>query len=318
MISKCFAEFVEKIKAGQEDAFLILKDDNRFLRFVVTPFGKAKMIYGEYTYGNITEMCSPSSKLEVVAYYVDGYIYLVNQYIFDMYGYDVENDDNLPDKVVFFEAARKSKNSYIEKILLPKYLDGIPARTLEGTDVARAKAEARSRILLPKPDTSRNSQEASYYLTQNDFAQSLCGLVEANRLAWDKMEKYREAWSFIKAYSAKVEEFKQDPSITTEEERIMSNALNSIDAQNVRVEFCVNGKSTEVKMDPDLVLRHLNERDYFSKYNFTPRRAGEELFKVLDATDSRWDKSGKPLLTCDCIQKIMYGRNTIYERGANK
>ena len=201
---------------------------------------------------------------------------------------------------------------------MPKYRDGIPARTLEGTDVARAKAEARSRILLPKPDTSRNSQEASYYLTRNEYAQSLCGLIDANELAWDKMEEHREAWSFKKAYSAKVEEFKQDPSITTEEERIMSNALNSIDAQNVRVEFCVNGKSTEVKMDPDLVLRHLNERDYFSKYNFTPRKAGEELFKVLDATDSRWDKSGKPLLTCDCIQKIMYGRNTIYERGANK
>ena len=314
MENKSFIEFIEKIKSEQS-AFIIEKDDNQFLRFVVAPIGNAKMVYGEYSFGSPDNLCTPSSKLEVIAYVIDGYIYLVNQYIFGMYGYDVENDDNLPDKVVFFEAARKSKNCYLDKILLPKYLESLSAKDLGKGDIERARVDARRKILLPQKESHYNSYEPNYYLTQDEFASSLCGFVDANGLAWDKMEASQDGWRFLKAYNAKVEEFLRDPSTATDEERCMAEALRSIDAQNVRVEFCVNGKSAEIKMDPDLVLWYLNDRDYFSKYNFTPRKAGNELMKKLDVTDSRWDKSGKPLLTCDCIQKIMYGRNTIYERG---
>lgn len=61
---------------------------------------------------------------------------------------------------------------------------------------------------------------------------------------------------------------------------------------------------------PPVILKwKLLAKDYFSNYNFSPEKAGRDLFDHLGI-----DPYGG-LLRCDKISKITYGKKTLFEKG---
>ena len=74
------------------------------------------------------------------------------------------------------------------------------------------------------------------------------------------------------------------------------------------VEFELNGKKATGKIPIHRLQRNLIACDYFSNYDFDTTKNGKQIFEVLNATDSKWDKSGKETISCKSISKITYGR----------
>ena len=52
----------------------------------------------------------------------------------------------------------------------------------------------------------------------------------------------------------------------------------------------------------------------FWDFDFCVTMRGDDVIKTLEIATNRWNDDGRPLLTCEHITKITYGKKVLYEK----
>lgn len=308
---KLIDDFAEKVLNENGFFKIIIKEISGMKKnyyFVQGNFGKARYIYGTYSYRD--DVFYSDLKMEVVAIISDKTIYIVNKFFFDLYMDDVE----LPKNIKFFDSALQEKNAYIKDIVFPEFykkLDTTEAK--KDVDVAWCKEKARNYLL------SLNPQKIDFQIDkifdERDLVNILCGFSDVEKEAYTKLEAKKEWYIKKKAENEMILELIHSKRVVEDWELKIADGLKSVDAKTVTIYFQLNGNVSSAKITPMQIIRVLINNDNFSSYDFATCSQGENLIKTLGAGNSPY--SDKPLLTCKQINKITYGRKELYNKENN-
>lgn len=301
-------KFEENILEKQETSFKIANGD-RYYHFVQVPVGSAYYIYGEYSwYNNSFSRLDLNYKL--VAIVKESVIYIVDRLFFDLYSTE---EISIPKTIKSFNDFWKEINEYVTNEVFPKFYEKL--KIDEVTDdklYCNCQQTARNYMLsntsLEEKIIKDYFSSLSEFLTEQDAADIICDIVNVDNYALEKLEKEKENWVFTKATVDKIIACTKDPKIIESWELDIIDALNGINAKTVNVEFTLNWKTALGKMEPDIIIRNLKNKNNFWRYDFVTTKQGEELMLRLNASSNKDEN----VLTCENISKITYKRKELY------
>lgn len=257
--------------------------------------------YSSSCYSDIRE------KPELVAIKSGEKVYIVNEYLLDLL-----REKILPQNIVIFSEFVEEKNEDIKSVIFEEFYRALNVCEIEVEDMVGCKKEARQ-ILLSK-NQCVESRKIEAMFTAQEIADSLCGMMDLEAEAKKRLSEDKNLWLKQKAYDVQLQKFVENQEGVEPYELKIADAIRSVEAKMLTVEFELNGKKATGKIPIHRLQRNLIACDYFSNYDFDTTKNGKQIFEVLNATDSKWDKSGKETISCKSISKITYGRRVLYER----
>lgn len=303
---KIINEFINHINNG-ENSFIINRESKCIVCTCAT-IGRAKFVYANYSYRSITSI----DKMELIAIVVDETIYIVSDYILDVWRND---NDELPENVIRFSEATKDYN-YRAKSYFQSFYDGLSVEEAQMEEIIKDYGEydlqqrARRYILDGKgqPEISLSEE----FITTYEIRDILAGYEDFDKIVFEKLETDKKSWLRTKAYRTVIKNLMESSTIVKPEEVEICKALNNFDAKTVTVEFNMNGTTATGKVNPQEIVRMIINNDYFSNYNFCNGKEGGSIIKKLGASAIKWGGENGNVLTCKHIVKITYGKKVIY------
>lgn len=298
--------FVENV-LNHDNSFEI-EYEKTYYFFIQGYVGKAKYVYCQYGFRKNFQT-SMDERMELVAIVSNETVFVINKFRLGVW----RCENNLPANVVLFDDYIKEINDFVEKTVFPEFCKTLSAENIS-VDIDRCKELAREYALLNR---EYRTLKFSNVYNGTHAASILCGFADIRDCAMDMYESHRETWEQRKASEDAVRgllynySIKCDPSVAKQWEIKMATALRSIDAKTVTVEFTLNDRVANDKINTDTLIRTLFNYGYFSDFDFTNRKSGKKTLSELGATGWGSDKNA---LHCEDIRKITYGRKTIYER----
>lgn len=293
-------EFVEKVLSSDE-AF-VLENKNTYTYFIQGKVGDGKYVYCRYGFKKdfYTEL---NEGMKLVAIVANDTVYIIDEFRLDLWGKSID----LPDHTALFKDYVKKVNEHVGNTVFLQFCAGLDVSGTE-VDVKRCKEVAREYLI-----TNRPYQAAKYVnmFDMNEVAQSLCGFINADEEAKRRYEIERDKWADKIARDKMVEAVMNDPSVAEEWELRMAQALNSLEAKTVNVEFEFNGKRAAEKIQPYEIVRVLLQMDGFSSYNFCNTKSAKMMMTEIGASTWSGDKNS---LRCKNISRITYGKKVVYEK----
>lgn len=302
-------QFASKVRT--ETGSFVLNDNNKFYYFIQGKAGEARYVYGCYGFEKDFYITSRND-LALIAVIKDDCIYILQRYFFDLF-----SDSNwkmLKDtlKIFDFYDLCQEINKDIAANVFPALFEQLPIEEItDDKKMEELKQTARSILLLGKPI---KNAECNIALDTYSVMSILCGLatvqdiVEKLFLENDKYYRWQKTSNYI------IQELLQSSDIATDWEKQLSESLLAVDAKTVTVYFTVNGRTDYGKMEPQKILKRLVERNHFYDYDFCVTMRGASVIKNVGATTNRFNEDNCPVLTCEHITKIVYGRKVLYER----
>lgn len=304
-------KFAKEVLKDNLDSFVIKipkenKDKgNITYYFLQNKVGNAKYIYGGRDYWNEKFYNAIDFKPELVAIVSDGKVYILNEFMLEVPSY---MKHALPNNVFYFYEEKKEINKFVEDVIFKKFYKSLKPIALVSTPTLEEKAR---KILLLGNKCVEKPQFSSCF-NEQDMVDILCGFIDVEAEAERRLQEGKAEWIKIVSENEKLDYLICNPDEDVAEpwEIEIADALNSVEAKTVTVEFLLNGKTGFAKIDPQNLLRNLLKRDYLSSWDFTTSVSGEKLLKELGASAS-WS-SNEPRLTCEHITKITYGKKVLY------
>lgn len=305
-------KFVEKV-LNITESFMIetgkSETNKKYHFFIQSNVGKARYVYGDYSYINENFNTDLSLNPQLIAIVADGKIYIIDEFKLDVYGEDAE----LPENVFKLTDIVIKENAYVESVIFADFYKSLKENDVTDEDLLKKCKDEARRVLFAKNPVVNEPTIKNMFSAQ-DIANSLCGVINLESEAVKRLVADQENWIYKKSYNKKIKELMKNHLIAADYEMEIAEGLRSVDAKTVTVEFELNGKKESAKMNPDTIIRHMQNNDYFSRYDFEVTKRGDELIKKLDAATWRGNSSGKEVLTCQNITRITYGKKELYVR----
>ena len=305
-------EFAKQAIKDGENSFRITAkselNDERFYMFLQYKIGKAKYIYGDYSYYDDSFYSRINNELELWAIVSDGKIY-IDRYKFNIY-YLEDHNIKLPKNVEILSS--DEQNEYAEDVAFPAFYDSLKTEEII-VDYEIARLTSRARGILFSKDSTIAIPKLEKVFNIQDVANMLCGFTNLEVAAEEKFLEQKGKWTRIKSENEKIRNLMNSTDIAEDWELRMAEGLNSVEAKSVTVEFVFNDKIASIKIEPRVLIRKLVNDDYFSGYDFVVAKQGDKLIKELGASTWRRDKDNE-VLTCKHVNKIAYSRKILYER----
>lgn len=297
----------ESFMIETEDAYI----GKQYYFFIQCSVGKARYIYGVHSYS-----CNFHTNLNLKpilkAIVTDHDVYIIDEFEFDIYLSYLKKDVLLPEHVYIITDILEKENEYVKSTIFPNYYNSL--ETIQITDneiIKKCEDDARRNIFAKK--SVDNEMKIDPMFGVQDIANSLCGIVNLETEALNRLLKNKEQWIARKSYYKKIKELMEDESIAENYEIQIAKGLRSVEAKMVTVHFEMNGIEAYAKISPDIIIAKMQNRDYFSYYDFETNKRGEELINKLGAAKWRGNKE-KDVLTCKHIIKIIYGKKMLYTK----
>ena len=305
--------FIEKFvnKVRTEENYFVLNDGDKFYYFLQGQAGEARYIYGCYGFEEKFYI-KTRAELELVAILKDGYIYIIDSYLFNLY---TDSDwTNLEKSLGVYDFYNfcKEINKDIADNIFPALIEQLPVEAITDESKLRELKQYARKILLQ--GGCDNTIKCNIALNTYYVASILCGLTTVQEIVEQLFLEDIGYYKHQKANAYVIKKFLQSPDLAKDWERKLSEALLKLDAKTVTVYFTINSKTDYGKMQPDVILKHLTEYDYFCDYDFCVTMRGDDVIKTLEIATNRWNDDGRPLLTCEHITKITYGKKVLYEK----
>lgn len=302
-------KFAEKILNTTKSFMIETKEYNMtgYNFFMQCNVGEARYVYKEHSHKENfhTDL---SLTPELVAIISDGKIYIVDEYGLGVWGEDTE----LPENTFRITDIIVKKNEYVESVIFADFYKSLEENPITDEDLLEKCTDEARRILFAKEPIVNETIKPMF--SEQDIADSLCGVINLEAEAVKRLVADQENWIYKKSYNKKVKELMENHSVAEDYEMEIAEGIRSVDAKTVTVEFELNGKKESGKMNPDTIIRHMQNNDYFSGYDFEIAKRGDELIKKLDAAALILNSNGKEVLTCNHITKITYGKKELYVR----
>lgn len=204
--------------------------------------------------------------------------------------------------------------SQMSEALLDLYSDLQENTSLSDPNWLYYASEAARKNLLQGFDLDEAEKKAvlekSLTISTQDVVNDLSRVKSLKSLVYDKFLEDQEYFMNLKSAYKHIKAMCENGTADVEDYELqIAAALKDLKAVNVIVTFTVSGKSAEIKVSLSILKWKLLAKDYFSNYNFSPDKAGRDLFDHLGI-----DPYGG-LLRCDKISKITYGKKTLFEKG---
>lgn len=302
-------EFVEKV-LNDNGSFIIVinekKEEKTYCQFMQRNVGKARYVYGMKTWSEIS-LSDINRAPSLVAIISDGIVYVIDEYfLLISTGYNKEKNQ-LPKNMAIFHEIIKSQNEYVSNVVFANYYNDLEFNDVtERNSILECTIKARTNIFNGRTVITKGPE----LFNERDIARTLCGIIDIDTEARNRLEENREVWVRLKSENKKIESLMNEPETALEWERSIAAGLNMVDAKKVIVEFEMNNKHEKGKISPKTIIQKLTEKDNFAYYDFETQVEGEKVISSLGA-GSRW--TGNPL-TCEHIVRITYGKKELYVR----
>lgn len=303
-----------KEKALSSEGVFLLNDRHGKTLCTKVPIGQAEYIYTmrEYLDGKdiVTDIYE---KMEMTAIVRGEKIYMVKPYSV-MDSLKEEYPENIFD---LYDDYLEEVDLRIKKEVFDRLYDELKTITLTESEDIDCQTKARA-ILIYKKNINEYIENRQIdnieKVSAQKFADSLCGVVDLEEEARKDFDSKKDMWIKLKSYMERIKELvlEKPETILEEYERRIVDALFSVDAKTVQVEFLYHDKTAIGKVERDVILSILGTKDSFSSFNFTTIKSGEKIIKDLGA--GQWIGDKREPLTCKHINKITYGKKVLYER----
>lgn len=307
-------QFVEKVLNTTESFMLEAKryNDTVYHFFMQCNVGKAKYVYGKYTYGDKNFYINLEERFYLVAIVSDGKVYVVNRYSLEIL--DNEKVFQLPEDIFLIQDIVEKENKYVESVVFTEFYKTLGEKPITDRDLLQRCVNETRRILFAK-ESIESVPVITPMFNEQDIADSLCGILDLKTEAMKRLEDKKEEWVYKKSFNSKVRELMKNYSVVEDYQIKIAKGLNSVDAKTVVIEFELNGKKASEKIKPNIIIGKMINDDYFCDYDFQTRKAGEILISKLGAATSKWcSDNEREVITCKHITKITYGKKVLYER----
>lgn len=304
-------KFVDNILKTTKSFMIETENDTKkkYHFFIQSNVGKARYIYGTHFY-DANFQTNIDLKPELVAIISDNSIYVIDEFELELYSVYMKNDIKLPENTYRINDIVDKENKNVKLNIFPNFYNSLEIIPITNNEmIEQCKTDARRNILTIKPPVNKIKIEPMF--VKQDIANSLCGIVNLETEALNRLLKNKERWIARKTYHEKVKELMEDKSILEGYEIQIAEGLRSVEAKMVTVYFEMNGIKSYAKISPDTIINKMINRDYFCDFDFETVKWGAKLIKELNAAIWRGDKE-KDILTCKHIDKITYGKKVLY------
>lgn len=306
-------EFVEKVI--NETGSFLLYNEGQYVSFFQDSIGKARYIFTRRDYGrgdSYIGLAKLDLSPKIVAIVANGLVYIIDSYFFDI---DPDWDDApRMSNMVYFKDICRNANEQIANEIFPQLFEQIPVDILKDEEKLEETCGLYARRVLLGDMDMPPYDKCDIRLSENQIAEILCGFSTVLEKSTDLFRENESKYRNRKALLCKIKKLMQSPDIVVDWEKQLSESLLAVDAKTVTVYFTVNGRTDYGKMEPQKILKRLVERNHFYDYDFCVTMRGASVIKNVGATTNRFNEDNCPVLTCEHITKIVYGRKVLYER----
>lgn len=279
--------------------------------FVQDTVGKARYVYSISDAWDNNYYASLSARPKLVAILDREKVYVVDGLFFGLCSVGNSGED-LPKNVKLLSEHTKAINDFVRDNIFPAFYDELKVDENPSTRSEWSLLREARLCLLSKDDT-KTIVSMDPIFSEQDVAYALCGFVSIQEEACARLNEKRDLWVEKKSIIAKIKKLMETPGTIFDWEAELAEVLRSTQAKMVTVEFVFGGKTSSIKMKPDVIMRRMINNDYFSIIDFESMKKGEELLTELGAKDC-WP--GKDGLRCRNISKVMYKGKVLYSRRA--
>lgn len=235
-------------------------------------------------------------------------------YMIDYYGLCHDIAD-FPENVLLFSDLVKEINDMLKTSVFDKLFDDLDQLPLNDNSIETCKNIARNK--MTRSDFSRYSGNMSHNAIPNfkddDVLRFLCGMVDLEDKTKENFNLNLQGLKIQKTYANTIQKLLDNPEqLFTECELHILNALNSIKAKTVLIEFEFNGKNSLIRIDVNRLKLVISNEDSFSKYDFLTEKAGKDLFDYFGVNEYLVDP--KYNLTLENVTQIVYRGKMIYKK----
>lgn len=306
-------QFVERVLIDHS-SFILTNNDWNYFSFIQEKIGDGRYVYFKTNscYGHLADLAEVDCTPQLVAIIANNIVYIINSNIFNGYGRTLPILKN----VLYMENVLKECNHNIAQNTFPRLFAELHFNKItenNKSDWEDCKYMAREALITGDRLTWA---DCDIELTITDIAKSLCGFKDIDSRVKELFKKNKKVYKARKATLIKIEEFmkeRESSKVVLDWEMELAKGLRSVDAKTVTVHFCMNGKTKSAKLEPDEIIRKLCWHANFSCYDFAVAKRGEEVIEALCA-ESVGGNGSNPLLTCEHITKVTYGKKVLYER----
>lgn len=279
--------------------------------FLQSNVGKARYIYGMRSWNDEKFYSKVDLKPELVAIVSEGIVYIVDEIFLQVYRWCNQEEALLPENTKRFDEVVKETNEYVSNIIFVGFYNTLDIEEItDENTIAECRKRARDYLFSKEPTVLFEDEKLDEIFNMRDIANALCGFMDIETEAKDRLEKRKSEWISKKSTNEKIRKLMQDDETAFDWEIAIAEGLRSVDVKTVVVEFELNGKRASGKINPDTIIRALKTNDNFSGYDFEVAKHGDKLLEDLGAGD-HWSENA---LRCKHIVKITYGKKELYVR----
>ena len=277
MSGKFIEKFVEEVLKNTNSFSIEWKEgckDVTNYHFVQDKVGKARYVYGSYSWNDELFFSGLKNSPKLVAIVSDDTVYIVDEYVLKATQFHLKGE-SLPSQAVLFDDYVKEVTRYANEEVLKEYISSLDIPELPERFEKSALEKAREILLRGGPTFEKEVTP----LSRDDVAEYLCGFYPdlAEKIV-GVLDRDRELWSAGKAFDTQV-----------------------------NVEFVMNGSKANGKMEPSTLMRKLIGDGRIDDYDFINRSEGKGLYYLFGANYY------KNPLTCKHINKISYGKRLLFD-----
>lgn len=303
-------EFVSKVLAG-EQTFLLKGKDSTFYVMSI-PIGKGRVFYHtDRCYNN----AFPAYKsAELAGVMVDKTIYVPNAFWLGLYNFEatphpacIKQYSDVKEEA-YAKGEEGTKSGAVAEAF-EEFYAALPVKALsDEQSVTWARGMARGIVLEGKDQEVVKIPDDLF--DSHELVEMICTGADIKEETKKRLEAKKEYYTGIKAQDELVRLMLSAVDLCEPWEMELSKALQSVEAQQVTLEFSHDGKTATEKFERDRLLKDLKEGSSISYYEFPTMTGGEKLMQALGLSKSR-DK-----LSCSDITKVSFRGKTLYQREA--
>ena len=298
-------EFAAKVNAGEKQ--FIVTTGNDGIHFISCQHGEVDYFYACKKFES-SDFRNLDNKYEIAAIVANGTIYIVDWMIFSIFSFE-KKKEFLPENVVGLDEFVKELNHFLFDVAYPEYYANLKTATSEEILDKNTMLKSARRKLFTGKENEYDYRKING-ITRNIAAEMLCDNSDIKTVCFEILESQRNAIDYNKSRKEYIQSLIDGGNAAQHWEISLADAINLTEAKTVIVEFELNGKIAETKMDCVKIISALIDDDYFSSWDFPSMRGGGE-FLMKFGVESRFSSER---LYPKNIKSISFRGKKIFER----
>lgn len=310
---KIIEEFMKRVRQ-ENNSFVIevprRNDDVTTYHFILSKVGNAILVYGDYSYYDKYFYLYSDYKPELCAIVTNDMIYVLDEYLFSFH-----NAEDYPVGVrKYFDYVEEIKKDITNNVFRTYWNDIEVSITRDMEVNEQIKNIVRDCIFYNDTEyrLAKRYDIKTCPIERIDCTKELCGFVDIKKEVIKYFDDNRERLKAIKTEYELIKSLVSKYAFVEDLEMEILNGLNSVDARTVNVTFNFNGKTGTEKIEAEHLKRILRNKDCFIGYDFCNTKKGDSMIEWLGAGKRLFGT--KEVLTCEHIEKITFGKKTLYQK----